>query len=162
MSEEAAAPVKILFVDDEKSILLSLLHLVRTEPFETLIAESAAEGLEILRNTKDIGVVVSDQIMPDMNGVEFLRKAWDLAPDAIRIMVTGHCTPQVENEARYKGGAFRFIPKPWKNDDLIRNIRDAVEIYRLIVDSRRSATAHLALSREKTTPVREKTYYSEA
>lgn len=149
MSSSAQTPIKILFVDDEKSILLSLLHLVRNEPFQVLTAETAEKGLEILRTIDGIGVVVADQIMPDINGVEFLRRAWEIAPDAIRIMVTGHCNPQVESEARYKGGAFRFIPKPWKNEELIRSLRDAADIYRLICTTRRTASHQNPASREK-------------
>ena len=129
--------LKILFVDDEKEILLSLSHLLRSEDFEVLTAASGEEGLEILRNTDEIGVIVSDQIMPIMNGVEFLRKAWELAPDSLRIMLTGHGGFDVEHEALYKGGAYRFISKPWKNDELIQTLRDAVTIYSLIRENRR-------------------------
>jgi DNA-binding NtrC family response regulator len=143
-------PVKILFVDDEKGILLSISHLLQKENFEVITAESGEDGLDIIRNTEGIGVIISDQIMPAMNGVEFLRKAWELAPDALRIMLTCHSGCDVEHEALYKGGAYRFISKPWKNDELVQALRDAVAIYSLIRENRRLTSLLHSMTSEKT------------
>ena len=143
-------PVKILFVDDEKGILLSILHLLQKENFEVITADSGEKGLEIIRNTEGIGVIISDQIMPAMNGIEFLRKAWELAPDSLRIMLTCHSGFDVEHEALYKGGAYRFISKPWKNDELIQALRDAVAIYSLIRENRRLTSLLHSMTSEKT------------
>jgi DNA-binding NtrC family response regulator len=155
-------PVTILIVDDEKGILLSLTHLLRNEKFEVLTAASGDEGLEILSNNIEIGVIISDQIMPGMNGIEFLRKAWELAPDALRIMLTAHSGLDVEHEALYKGGAYRFIAKPWKNDELIQTLRDAVTIYSLIRENRRLTSLLHRMTREKTDPHGDNTLSSAA
>ena len=156
-------PIKILFVDDEKGILLSLSHRLRNEEFEVLTAASGEEGLEIIRNTEEIGVIVSDQIMPTMSGVDFLRKAWELAPDSLRIMLTGHGGLNVEHEALYKGGAYRFISKPWKNDELIQTLHDAVTIYTLIRENRRlTSILSPRKTSEKADLHRENTYSAAA
>jgi DNA-binding NtrC family response regulator len=155
-------PVKILFVDDEKGILLSILHLLQKENFEVITAESGEKGLEIIRNTEGIGVIISDQIMPAMNGIEFLRKAWELAPDSLRIMLTCHSGFDVEHEALYKGGAYRFISKPWKNDELIQALRDAVAIYSLIRENRRLTSLLHSMTSEKTDQHRDITTTSPA
>jgi len=155
-------PVKILFVDDEKGILLSILHLLQKENFEVITADSGEKGLEIIRNTEGIGVIISDQIMPAMNGIEFLRKAWELAPDSLRIMLTCHSGFDVEHEALYKGGAYRFISKPWKNDELIQALRDAVAIYSLIRENRRLTSLLHSMTSEKTDQHRDITTTSPA
>ena len=155
-------PVKILFVDDEKGILLSILHLLQKENFEVITAESGEKGLEIISNTEGIGVIISDQIMPAMNGIEFLRKAWELAPDSLRIMLTCHSGFDVEHEALYKGGAYRFISKPWKNDELIQALRDAVAIYSLIRENRRLTSLLHSMTSEKTDQHRDITTTSPA
>jgi len=148
MLPAGTGPVKVLLVDDEKGILQSLSRLLCNERYEVLTATSGEEGLDILKKTEDVGVIVSDQIMPEMKGIEFLRKAWELAPDAVRIMLTGHGGLNVEHEALYKGGAYRYIAKPWKNDELIQTLRDAVTIYSLIRENRRLTSLLHSMSRE--------------
>ena len=149
--------VKILIVDDEQETLLALGRLLRNENFELLTAASGEEGLEILNNTSGIGVIVSDQTMPVMNGIEFLRRAWELTPNALRIMLTGLDGQNLEHEALYKGGAFRFISKPWRTEELVKALREAVAMYLLIRENRR-LTTRLALSpREKAERNRQKT-----
>lgn len=158
MSSAEHQPVKILFVDDEKGILLSLLHLLRNENYEVLTAASGEEGLEIIKNTNGIGVIVSDQIMPVMNGVEFLGKAWEVSPDSLRIMLTGHGGQVVVQEALYKAGVFRYIAKPWKNDELIQALRDAVNIYTLIRENRQLTPLSQRVTSEKTDQHRQNTF----
>jgi DNA-binding NtrC family response regulator len=162
MTSVTQQPVKILFVDDEKGILLSLSHLLRNENFEVITAASGEEGLELISNTEGIGVIISDQTMPAMNGVEFLSKAWKLAPDSLRIMLTGHSGLDVEHEALYKGGAYRFISKPWKNDELIQTLRDAVIIYELIRENRRLTSLLHSMTSEKAERHRENTFTATA
>ena len=162
MTSAEQQPVKILFVDDEKEILLSLSHLLRKENFEVLTADSGEKGLEIIRNTEGIGVIITDHIMPSMNGVAFLSKAWELAPDSLRIMLTGHSGLDVEQDALCKGGAFRFISKPWKNDELIQTLRDAATIYSLIRENRRLTSLVHHMTSEKAEQRRENTFSAAA
>ena len=113
MSETTSAiPVRILFVDDEKNILLSLKRLMLDENYEVFTAGSGEEGLELLRGTEQVGLIVSDQRMPGLSGVDFLEKARELAPDALRIMLTGYADLNATMDAINKGGAYRYITKP--------------------------------------------------
>src|SRR4051794_980774 len=130
-------PVSVLCVDDEPVILQSLKHLSEGENFILLTASSGEEGLRILRSRDDVGVVIADQMMPSMHGVEFLENVWEAAPDTVRIMLTGHGDLSIASDAINKGGAFRYITKPWKNSELLQSLRDAVQIYRLVRENRR-------------------------
>jgi DNA-binding NtrC family response regulator len=130
-------PVRVLCVDDEPPILMALKYLLEGEDFELLTATSAECGLEIVKEHDDIGVVIADQQMPTMSGVEFLEKVWEVAPDTVRIMLTGHGDMAVASDAINKGGAFRYITKPWRNSELLQSLRDAVQIYRLLRENRR-------------------------
>lgn len=151
--------VRVLFVDDEQEILLAVTQLLRNEQFVVLTAASGAEGLEILKNTEGIGVIVADRNMPVMSGIEFLSRAWNLSPDTLRIMLTCCDTLDVEHEALYRAGAFRFISKPWKNDELIKILRDAVATYTLIRENRRLTARLSPGNREKADRPREKTFF---
>lgn len=128
---------KVLFVDDEESILKSLNRLFMDEEFAVLTASSGEKGLEALKETGGVGVIVSDQRMPGMNGVDFLGRSREIAPDALRIVLTGYADITATMEAINKGGAFRYITKPWNDEDLLQTIRDAVRHYRLMMENRR-------------------------
>ncbi|MEW6417013.1 MAG: HD domain-containing phosphohydrolase [Nitrospirota bacterium] len=128
---------KVLFVDDEENILRSLRRLLMDEDFEVITANSGEEALEILKNNHDIGLIVSDQRMPGLTGVDFLEKAKEIAPDALRIVLTGYADVNAAIEAINRGGAYRYITKPWKDEELIQVIRDAVQRYSLITENKR-------------------------
>ncbi|TWJ19455.1 HD domain-containing phosphohydrolase [Geobacter argillaceus] len=128
---------KVLFVDDEESILRSLNRLFMDEEFLVLTANSGEKGLTVLRETGGVGVIVSDQRMPGMSGVEFLSRSRERAPDALRIVLTGYADINATVEAINKGGAYRYITKPWNDEDLLQTIRDAVRQYRLMLENRR-------------------------
>lgn len=131
------APVRVLFVDDEENILKSLARLFMDEDFEVITASSARDGLRRLMETEDVGVIVSDQRMPEITGVQFLGQAREMAPDALRIMLTGYADLSATMDAINRGGAFRYITKPWNDNELIQIIRDAVCQYRLVQENRR-------------------------
>jgi response regulator RpfG family c-di-GMP phosphodiesterase len=138
MSETTSAiPVKILFVDDEKNILLSLKRLMLDENYEVFTASSGEEGLELLRSTEQVGVIVSDQRMPGLTGVDFLEKAREIAPEALRIMLTGYADLNATMDAINKGGAYRYITKPWDDQQLVQTIREATQNYQLLQENRR-------------------------
>lgn len=138
MSEHAAqVEVKVLFVDDEKNILSSLRRLTMDENYETLVANSGAEGLEIIEAEEHISLVVSDQRMPEMTGAEFLAKARDLRPDVPRVVLTGYADVGAAIDAINKGGACRYIKKPWDDQELLQIIRGEVDRYRLSRENER-------------------------
>ena len=119
---------KILIVDDEENILHSLKRLFRKEEYDILTAKSGEEGLEIL-DSHDIDLIISDLKMPLMNGVEFLAKAKERNPDALRIMLTGQADIKAMLDAIDQGEVYRFLLKPWNDDELRITIKQALEFY---------------------------------
>lgn len=133
-------PVGILFVDDEKHILTALRRLMMDEEnVEIYLANSGPEGLEILNSTPGIGLIVSDQRMPVMTGAEFLEKARVIAPEALRIILTGYADINATVDAINKGGAFRYISKPWDDLDLLDTIHECLHYFRLTLENKRLA-----------------------
>ncbi|MBD2857865.1 response regulator [Spongiibacter sp. KMU-158] len=123
MTAVDADQAKVLFVDDEPRILVAMKALFRNT-YEVFTANSGSDALEVLRS-QDIDVIVSDQRMPEMNGVEFLRTARTLRPRAIRILLTGYSDLNAILGAINEGEIFRYINKPWSNNDLRQTIADA-------------------------------------
>jgi response regulator RpfG family c-di-GMP phosphodiesterase len=128
---ENELPTQVLFVDDEENIIKALRRLFMDEDFEVLTATSGEEGLAVIRSNNNIGLIVSDQRMPGMTGVDFLAEARKLAPDALRIVLTGYADINAAMGAINKGGAFRYLTKPWQDDEIGQNIREAIKIFRL-------------------------------
>lgn len=132
-----SAPVRVLFVDDEENILKALARIFVDDDFEVLTASSGIEGLRVLAETADVGLIVSDQRMPGMSGAEFLEKAREVAPDALRIVLTGYADIHAAVDAINKGGAYRYLGKPWDDETLAGTVREAVDKYRLLQENRR-------------------------
>lgn len=127
----------VLFVDDEENILKALVRLTMDEEFSVITANSGQQGLDLLAGRPEIALIVSDQRMPGMNGAEFLQKTCNLAPDAIRMLLTGYSDITAAVDAINKGGASRYLSKPWNDDDLLQTLRGAVETWRLATENRR-------------------------
>ncbi len=122
----------ILFVDDEASILKSLKRVFRKDDYRILTANSGKEALEALTEMDgEISLIVSDQRMPEMNGSQFLEKSIDIAPDAIRFLLTGYSDMDAAVEAINKGKIHRYLNKPWNDDDLRLHIRSALDQFEL-------------------------------
>ncbi len=126
----------ILLVDDEANILGSLRRLLRREKYELLTATSAEEGLKILEQ-KEVNLIISDQRMPGMQGVEFLKKAMELYPDTIRIILSGYTDVDTVTAAINEGRVYQFILKPWNDEELKITIKGALEQYKLQVENKR-------------------------
>lgn len=125
----------VLCVDDEENILNALRRLLRKEPYRILTARSAAEGLRILEDEHP-WVVISDQRMPEMDGVTFLKKVREINPEIIRITLTGYTDVETIKEAVNQGHIFKFLLKPWNDENLILEIRQAVNQYWLMISNR--------------------------
>ena len=137
----------ILFVDDEKNILGSLSRVFRKEGYGIMLAESGECGLDLLRHNS-VAVVVSDQRMPGMGGVEFLKKAREASPDTVRMMLTGQADMAEITGAINEGGVYRYITKPWDDEELKHIIRAAVERYSLLAENRRLQEATMKQNAE--------------
>jgi diguanylate cyclase (GGDEF)-like protein len=115
----------LLLVDDEPSILSSLRRLLRGEGYRILMANSGSEGLQLLAEHA-VDVIVSDQRMPEMTGVEFLRTVRQLYPDTVRIVLSGFTELQTVTDAVNAGAIYKFLTKPWDDDQLRSHIQEAV------------------------------------
>jgi len=124
--------VKILFVDDEENILRALNRLfIDEDDYTILTASSGAEGLEILERETGIMLVVSDYRMPGMNGVEFLREVHNRWPECVRIVLSGYADTAAVVEAINEGQIYKFIAKPWNDEEIKGSIFGAIDNYRL-------------------------------
>jgi signal transduction histidine kinase len=122
-------------VDDEPEVLRSLYDLFRLD-YRVLTATRGAEALGMLE-AEDISVVMSDQRMPEMTGVEFLSRARAIRPEATRLLITGYADLKAVIDAINEGHVFRYVAKPWDPEELGTVIRQAVEHRDLIVDKQR-------------------------
>lgn len=114
----------LLLVDDEANILASLKRLFRQDGYNILTADSGAEGLAILKTTH-VDVIMSDQRMPNMTGVEFLRQAKVKYPATVRIVLSGYTELQSITDAINEGSIYKFLTKPWDDEQLRFHISEA-------------------------------------
>jgi response regulator RpfG family c-di-GMP phosphodiesterase len=122
---KAETPLAILFVDDEANILSSLKRLFRPLGYQIYTAESGANGLEIMQQ-HTIDLVVSDMRMPEMNGAQFLEKVREKWPDTVRILLTGYAEISSTIDAINKGQIYRYVSKPWEDNDITLTIKHAL------------------------------------
>jgi two-component system response regulator HupR/HoxA len=129
----------ILIVDDEPAILESL-EITLGSDYRVHTALSGEDGLEILER-EDIALIISDQVLPSMSGVEFLEKAIELDPHAIRMMLTGYADIGSMSRAINEGRIYRFITKPWEPEEVRLNVRRALEAFELATENIQLAAA---------------------
>ena len=134
-NKEANIPNRILFVDDEENVLRSLKRLFMSEDYTVLTALSGPDGLAVLKEV-EVPVIVSDQRMPVMTGAEFLEKSRELSPDSVRIILTGYADVEAAIGAINRGGAYRYVSKPWNDNELLLVIKDAFDKYRLVKENK--------------------------
>jgi len=119
----------ILIIDDEKNYLLVLETLLADAGYEVITSDDASEALEVA-TSHDLDLVITDMRMPGLDGMEFLAQLRDFQPEIPVIMMTAYATVEKAVEAM-KRGAFDYITKPFKNEELILTIRKALEMHRL-------------------------------
>ena len=114
----------VLLLDDEENILRALARVLRRDGYKILMATRAQDAFELLAK-HDVQVILSDQRMPEMNGTEFLSRVKDLYPDTIRIVLSGYTDLKSVTDAINKGAIYKFLTKPWDDDQLRHNISQA-------------------------------------
>jgi CheY-like chemotaxis protein len=140
----AAPPSKpgtLLLVDDEAHVLSSLKRLFRPDGYRILTAQSGAEGLAVLAQ-QAVDVILSDQRMPGMSGVDFLRQAKQLCPDTVRMTLSGYAELQSIIDAVNEGAVVKFLTKPWEDDRLRVHIAEAFR-HKALADENRRLGAEL-------------------
>ncbi|MET3131549.1 response regulator RpfG family c-di-GMP phosphodiesterase [Oxalobacteraceae bacterium GrIS 1.11] len=123
---EAPPPLTLLCVDDEPNILSSLRRLFRVKGYRVLTAEGGAAGLRVLE-AESVDLVISDMRMPEMDGAQFLAQVRQRWPDVIRLLLTGYSDIQSILDAINCGEIYRYITKPWDDNDILLVVRHALE-----------------------------------
>jgi response regulator RpfG family c-di-GMP phosphodiesterase len=122
----------ILLVDDEPDMLLTVKQLLRRD-FTLYTAESGRQALELLRE-HPIHVVLTDQRMPEMTGMQLLGRVKDLSPQTVRMVFTGYADIKAVIEGINEVGLYRYLTKPWDPDDLTQVLHRAADQYGRVVD----------------------------
>ena len=127
---------KIVVVDDEKMVTSAFKTLLKVEGFnDAAFFNNPKEAVEYLK-TETPDIIISDFMMPEMNGLEFLTKAKKLHPEVSMILLTGYADKETAIKAINEIGLYKYIEKPWDNDDLIINIRNGIERSHLLSNLR--------------------------
>ncbi|MBN2012633.1 response regulator [candidate division KSB1 bacterium] len=122
----------IVIVDDEDMVLTSIQSFLELETEYTVKAfHSAKEALEFIK-TNDLDLVVSDYLMPEMDGISFLAQVKKIKPEVPRIILTGYADKENAIKAINEVGLFQYIEKPWENEDLLLIFRNGIEKQRLM------------------------------
>lgn len=137
-------PRRLLLVDDEPAVLSSLKRLFRRDGYQVLSAPSGAEALELLAR-HPVDVILSDQRMPGMTGVEFLRRTKVLHPQTVRITLSGYTDLQSIIDAVNEGAVYKFLVKPWDDERLREHVAQAFAQKEMADDNRRLQTELAAL-----------------
>ncbi|MFT5720638.1 MAG: response regulator RpfG family c-di-GMP phosphodiesterase [Motiliproteus sp.] len=127
---DESRPQVLLLVDDEENILRSLQRLFRGDGYRILTATGGAQGLEVLKQEK-VGVIISDHRMPGMTGTDFLQQVKELYPDTVRIILSGYTDLESVTDSINRGAIYKFLTKPWEDDLLSQNVREAFRISEL-------------------------------
>jgi type II secretory ATPase GspE/PulE/Tfp pilus assembly ATPase PilB-like protein/FixJ family two-component response regulator len=133
---EASERFTLLFVDDEENVLKALKRVFLEENYNLLVADNADQALELIDREKGIQLVISDFKMPGMNGVDLLREIKRKRPEIIRIMLTGHADVQAVMGAVNEGAVYKFITKPWSDEDLRLSVSLALQQYVLLKENK--------------------------
>ncbi len=133
MPANAISPSRILFVDDEQPILNSLKRLTRDMDAECVFATSGKEGLALFQS-EPFDIVVSDMMMPEMRGTEFLAQVADIYPESLRIVLSGYSEQENVLAAINKGRIWGFIDKPWDDVHLLTTLSQAINTQQLVAE----------------------------
>jgi len=134
---EERIPSRVLIVDDEENIIRSLTRLIINNDIDVLSASSAEEAIKLLEENEDISLIISDQRMPHTTGTDFLEQARRIRPLATRILLTGYSDIKAAVDAINKGGAYRYLTKPWRDEEILQAVQEAAYKYELIQKNRK-------------------------
>lgn len=127
--------IRILCVDDEPNVLRAIKRIFLDYDYEIFAASSGEEGLRILQEKSPVQIVMSDYRMPGFNGVDFLSRVCEQWPDTVRIVLSGYADTAAVVDAINKGQIYKFLPKPWNDDEMRTAIANAIERYRLYAEN---------------------------
>ena len=126
----------ILIVDDEEIVLVALRDTLLREGYTVVSSPHAVHALSVLKE-QEVSVVITDQQMPMVSGLEFLAQVSQIQPDATRILITAVLNISTLIDAINKAEIYRFVVKPWSREELLATIKSAVERFDLISNNAR-------------------------
>ena len=138
--------INILYVDDEMNNLVSFKATFRMK-YNIFTAVSGDEAVKILDN-QPIEIIITDQRMPNMTGVQFLESIIEKHPDPIRILLTGYADMNAVIDAVNKGKIFHYLSKPWNEEELDMTIKRAYDVYEKAIEVK-DMNKNLAISNEQ-------------
>ncbi|HET6406970.1 MAG TPA: response regulator, partial [Chthoniobacteraceae bacterium] len=142
-------PHRILIVDDEEIVLIALRETLARSGYLVTTAPDPLPALEILQ-TQQFAVIISDQQMPSMTGLDFFTKAKMLQPDASRMLITAVLSLDTVIDAINRGEIYRFIIKPWLREELLVTVQNAVQRYELLTRNNVLQATTLAMNEKLT------------
>jgi DNA-binding NtrC family response regulator len=120
----------LLFVDDEVNVGAAIRRIVRNKGYKLFVADSAAQAFEILA-TNEVSVILCDQRLPYMKGTEFLSRVKQMYPSTVRMVLSGYTDLQSVTDAVNHGAIFKFLTKPWDEEQLLTALNDAFREFEL-------------------------------
>lgn len=123
----------ILIVDDEKNILMTLKRILEDEKEDYVVffADSGIRGLEIVKR-ENIRLIIANYKMPQMDGIQFLKKAAIISPGSIKFMLTGYADLDVVMRAKNESNVYRFFTKPWNNREILNAVKQGFSYYNIL------------------------------
>lgn len=138
LSKALAYKHSILIVDDEDFILNAFKRILTDENYDVHTVNNGFDGLHKLRTTKNpYSLIVSDQRMPEMSGVQFFAQAKDIFPDAVRILLTGYADSGAIIDAINKGGVHLYFTKPWHEEEILLHIKQSLSKVEILAENKR-------------------------
>jgi len=125
-----------MFVDNAANVLEILKWIFNDEPYKVFVSESPEEALNTIKDT-EFAVVLTDQKLPEMSGTEFLRMVKKRSPYTVGIIMTESIEPEMALDAIDRGYVYRFVIKPWNQEELKEAVRTAIENYEMTLKNRR-------------------------
>ncbi len=139
----------ILLVDDERDVLLVLEDLFSNRGYRVNKASNGIQALALLEDDPP-DLILSDYRMPEMDGITLFKAAQNISPDTVRILLTAHGDLKIAIDAINHANVYKFITKPWNNNDLIITVRRALEHHDLMVQQRAFAETLELMVEENT------------
>ena len=145
--EQQTQTRRVMLVDDEQNILSALRRLLRGQPYDIVTHTCAADALKAMED-QPAQLVIADYRMPGMTGIEFLREIRRRWPNTVRIILSGYAEVSVLIAAVNEGEIYKFIAKPWNDEEIKLHIRRAIEQHELAAENRKMANEILEQNRQ--------------
>ncbi len=128
MMNQGSAKKQLLLLDDEPNVLKSLVRLLAQDGYEIHTFSRPIDAIELLK-CREIGVIIADQCMPQMEGTEFLQRVSKICPDTVSILLSGYDAPRAQQPADDGNAPYRYLEKPWDENVLRETVTQAFNSY---------------------------------